>query len=521
MKKFTALILGILLTLCVAAFAACKPLPEDKPPNGDKPPDGWTAPSVIINQMYGRGFDRENLNNRASAGSHSFVELYNTGTTDVDLKGYSLHAGNNSDWNGLLELNGTIPAKHSFLVRVNHQPANSALSPNLIITDFDQAWPVNAFSSTRIGFDNKNLKVLLKYGTASLGEVTNPFNTDGTGRKVEGYVDMLAVSGNDSYPQGVNAFETSSTKRPAPTEFSGLYDTVFGQSRQKAARRKFFTDTNDSYDDVKIIDYRANRLSAAGLAAYRPRSLKDAVWTNIDDRVGHIGHLIINQIYGRGTQDEAAATHSFIELYNPTNSRITLTGWSLQSGEPGSAAWDVLELNLKTNNWIEPRHSALILIKNASALDSTSRLRFADSDADQIWEVCAVKNTPVILRTNGIKVALMKNTAQITVANPFASSALAQHYVDMIGITGNNNNTPLIDGRENDALGQSQGNSRQRAARRNGFADTDNNLDDIENIDYRLFWIDEEGEERGTHPFEFELFRPRNRAFGQWGNTIV
>ena len=40
-------------------------------------------------------------------------------------------------------------------------------------------------------------------------------------------------------------------------------------------------------------------------------------------------HLIINQIYGGGGKSDTPFTHSFIELYNPTDSTIDLSGYTL------------------------------------------------------------------------------------------------------------------------------------------------------------------------------------------------
>ena len=41
------------------------------------------------------------------------------------------------------------------------------------------------------------------------------------------------------------------------------------------------------------------------------------------------GHVIINEIYGAGGNNGAALNADFVELYNPTNSVIDLTGWGL------------------------------------------------------------------------------------------------------------------------------------------------------------------------------------------------
>ena len=40
-------------------------------------------------------------------------------------------------------------------------------------------------------------------------------------------------------------------------------------------------------------------------------------------------HIVINQIYGGGGKDDTPFTHSFIELYNPTDSEISLSDYRI------------------------------------------------------------------------------------------------------------------------------------------------------------------------------------------------
>lgn len=49
----------------------------------------------------------------------------------------------------------------------------------------------------------------------------------------------------------------------------------------------------------------------------------------------NIPHVMINQVYGGS--DDGAASHSFIELYNPCDEAVDLKGWELQyrSSEDG------------------------------------------------------------------------------------------------------------------------------------------------------------------------------------------
>lgn len=42
-----------------------------------------------------------------------------------------------------------------------------------------------------------------------------------------------------------------------------------------------------------------------------------------------VNHVIINQVYGGGN-NKGAGSHGFIELYNPTDSEVDLSTWSVQ-----------------------------------------------------------------------------------------------------------------------------------------------------------------------------------------------
>ena len=57
-------------------------------------------------------------------------------------------------------------------------------------------------------------------------------------------------------------------------------------------------------------------------------------------------HVVICQVYGGS--DNGVASHSFIELYNPTTEAIDLTGWSIQyrssSNGPHGDSWNMFPL---------------------------------------------------------------------------------------------------------------------------------------------------------------------------------
>ena len=198
---------------------------------------------LIINQIYALG----SKSNDGQAGSHSFVELYNPTAEAVALEGYSLQAcGAGTAW-AVLPLKGSIPAHGSFLV-VLTEVTNLSPAPRLLLdpAKADMQW-ANAV------FPNKGLKVALLQGTAALS-CANPFDTDGSGTKASGYVDMIGVAGNDS-GSSIDGCETA---------FRAL------QSKQLALRRSNYNDTDNNALDVVAIDYRT-----ANLKLYAPKSTAD------------------------------------------------------------------------------------------------------------------------------------------------------------------------------------------------------------------------------------------------------
>lgn len=174
--------------------------------------------------------------------------------------------------------------------------------------------------------------------------------------------------------------------------------------------------------------------------------------------------LMILQVYGVGTPggtNVPALSHSFIELYNPNDKTISLSGYSIQYSS-GESSWSKLAL---TGN-IPASSSYLIL---ANDYGEFGVKEFNNSDADILWTTQTIEN-------KGIKVCLVKSLDTITVVNPFASKIAG--YVDMIGAAGKDE---TIDGFETEFI---SGQSKQKAVRRISLEDTNNNNNDFALVDY-------------------------------------
>ncbi|MCL2798327.1 MAG: CotH kinase family protein [Firmicutes bacterium] len=230
--------------------------PGSEPPGPD--PKSIT---LIVNQAYGMGTEPDN----GQACSHSFVELYNYGEQSVSLAGLSVQVcGQGAVWQKL-NLSGTVPAKHSFLI-VLTQVSNSGGNVGLNITDYDMAWDAV--------LPNLGFKAVLLAGTSLLA-AANPFNHDGYGAAVSGYIDMIGVAGNTK-GRNIDGYEAD--------YLGGLSKSgpASGVSKQKAVRRINFADTDNNAIDCETIDYRLTEN-----LRFRPRSLADGAWEA--DGIGSAG----------------------------------------------------------------------------------------------------------------------------------------------------------------------------------------------------------------------------------------
>jgi len=217
----------------------------------------------IINQFYGANYSYDPATGatdntvRGTPVSHSFVELYNPSDKTIDLKGYSLqYADIRNNWKKL-NLAGVIPPHCSFLVRANPTLTKDKEGTEFLklsIAEYDQAWDT--------GFNSKGSKIVLLYETQLLDKgIKNPFNTDGMGTKVNGYIDMFGIGGND----------------PGINDVIDGYETnyVSEQSKQKAFRRIDFKDTDNNEADFYVIDYRRDYITEWA----KPRTVSYGPWT--------------------------------------------------------------------------------------------------------------------------------------------------------------------------------------------------------------------------------------------------
>ncbi|MCL2179899.1 MAG: lamin tail domain-containing protein [Treponema sp.] len=407
--------------------------------------------------------------------TRSFVELYNNTETDIDLETFSLQYGAiGTSWK-VINLTGAIPAKGSYLIR---GPLGTTHEDNrLFIENADQT--VDTFILSNNGF-----KIALMENQDVL-TVENPFAM--TGGTAADYVDMLGAYNSNA--SSVDAFEAAA--------FTSI-------SKQAAARRRSLNDTDNNLNDFERIDYKTSGINNTKLAQVKPRYSADGEWSPFPPPPPGTEMLMILQI---GAATDGNISHSFIELYNNTNSEIDLTGYSIQyaagfstnsgNGAPnGNATTDGVWQKIDLTGIIPPRCSFLILGTAGTMLNPALNLGSVVGDM-------AVSFT---INNRCYKVLLIKSTTILSdsIKNPFDTDGAGTKvagYIDMVGAI-NTNNTDNIQGFEGTRISNL---NKQTGQRRKNLADTDNNFNDFEQATYL-----------GASSENHERLRPKNLAYGSW-----
>ena len=276
---------------------------------------------LIILQAYG------NAGAGSPAGaSHSFVELYNISDEAINLNGISLYYANGTESTAVTEdepwkriaLSGTIPAKGSFLILgVEH----SILSSTRYIISGDYG----DINDNNLSLNRRGFKVAIIKSTEQL-TVQNPFDTDGNGTKVSGYIDMVGTANEYQVRDSIFGFETAPARNSA----------------SEAVRRRDLIDTDDNSED-----FVAARYASSGTGSFtnemlelrRPRNSSVGAWNPFAEPVisnpsgVDYSPLILSEISGE---------YKYVEIYNSGAVDIPLEGVRLQRNDGpanGGSEW--------------------------------------------------------------------------------------------------------------------------------------------------------------------------------------
>jgi len=490
MKKITIItIIAILLTCLFAAGCG-----DDNGGNSNN--GGGGGPSqyegkLLILQAYGSS-------ETAAGATHSFVELYNTTSSEIDLDGISLYYADGirgleitEDWEWeRISLKGKIPAGGSFLILGPNQGSTSARYK----IEEKHGKDYGDINDNSFILSNRSFKAAIIEGSAVLG-MQNPFNTDGEGKKVDGYIDMVGAANDPEHatnPDNIFGYET------APARCSA----------SEAVRRKNLTDTDDNSADFIAARYAkgSTGMSNEMLEVRYPRNSKAGKWDPFAEPAqppppppGTEMLMILQaNTYGNAnnTTDGSGFPRSLVELYNNTNEAIDLTADNYYLHIGDAADWTYA---IKLTGSIPARCSFLIVDNTMPEVtggngNMNATPRAPLPVADQSYNF--------IISNDGFKIALLRNQTTLSVANPFTEVGLSNDYIDMLGVGTASQNT---NGYETARFANQ---SRPRVPRRMTLDDTNNNSVDFGDVDYR-----------NTNPISNEVLLkvwPRNSAAGAW-----
>lgn len=205
------------------------------------------AKHIVINQICGAS--------KSSSTSSGFIELYNPTSEDVDLTGWSVQykssvdGGASDSWQKC-DLTGKIPAQSSYLIRGKELNADAEMQ----VKEGDVEWGISMYT--------KGMTVVLLSNQEQLEDNANPFDNGKKEPTVDGYVDMLAVNGNDSL---------DTQKAPA---YEGSTSDI--QSKKKGIRRVDFRDTDNNAEDGEEVNFSNTDEAFQQWAA--PKNSADGAW---------------------------------------------------------------------------------------------------------------------------------------------------------------------------------------------------------------------------------------------------
>jgi len=236
-------------------------LEPDKPTTAGNPSE--FAGSLLILQAAGTA---------GGAVGRTFIEIYNNTNADINLDGFSLQwAGGTSDWNVIRLTGQTIPANSSFLV-VGNQGSEPG---RLQIPDTDADMVVDFTLSNRAF----RVAIMESYNRLT---VPNPSDMDGIGIDLR---PLMPPAGTSSDGTIGNTAEGLVDLLGVVNERGDARDVIHGAevapafriSNQVAIRRGSLVDTDNNFNDFRMIDYRVwvvsnpYRLTDEQVDIFRPR----------------------------------------------------------------------------------------------------------------------------------------------------------------------------------------------------------------------------------------------------------
>ncbi|MGA7617679.1 MAG: DNA/RNA non-specific endonuclease [Thermoanaerobaculia bacterium] len=334
---------------------------------------------VVISQVYGGG------GNSGATYRNDFVELFNRGTSTVDLTGWSVQyaSSSGSSWQ-VTPLAGSIAPGHYYLVQEN---AGSGGSVNLPAPDATGGISMSASSgkvalaasASPLAGTCPSVVDFVGFGSANCfeGAAATPglSNTTAAFRNEDGCADTDDNTGDfstgspsprnsaspvhscgavvPSPPTGIGQADPNSVSPGAVTLLTvtvtagtlppstGITVAADLGSIGGVSSQPFYDD--GTHGDITAADgtysFAAHVASSTPLGATslpvqigdaEGRSSTTTIDFSVDSPTLAPGTVVISQIYGGGGNSGATLKNDFIELFNRSDSPVDLNGWSVQ-----------------------------------------------------------------------------------------------------------------------------------------------------------------------------------------------
>lgn len=329
--------------------------------------------SVVISQVYGGG------GNAGATLKNDFIELLNHTGAPIDLTGWSVqyNSATESDAWEVTPLSGIIQPGHYFLVQESagaggtvDLPTPDAIGTILVssgnakvalvssTTPLIGACPISPARIDLVGYGNANCfegsgaAPALSNTTAVLRGLSGCLDTDNNASDLSAGApnprnsssaptDCTALAGigsanpssllpGDSSTLSVQVFPAISPPSTGITVVADL--TTIGGSAAQA-----FSGAGNNFTFFATVALGTSpglKVLPVTITDAQSRTANASITLNIQAE-----HIVISQIYGGGGNNGAVLSHDYVELYNPSNTTFSITGWSIQYASATGTSW--------------------------------------------------------------------------------------------------------------------------------------------------------------------------------------
>jgi endonuclease G len=369
--------------------ATATPTPTPTPNPSPTPIPG----SVVISQVYGGG------GNTGATLKNDYVEIINHSATAVDLSNWSVQiaSAGQANWQKTNLTNFVLQPGQYYLVQqsqgaggTDNLPTPDAIGGGLVsstsgkvalvshqtlltgncpagggIVDFvgygtetcAEGSPAATLTNTTAAlrknngcFDSDNNAVDFASGAPSPRNSSSPTNS---------CTALFAIgSAQPSTVQMGNSTTLTVTVSPAQDPTSTGINVSADLSAIGGSATQAFTGVGNTFTFVATVpadNTSGPKSLPVTVTDAQARSAAATIFVTVQEP-----HVTISQIYGGGGNASATFTNDFVELFNPTDHTVDLTGWSLQYTSAAGDSWDFTSQPI--GGFIEPGQYYLIAL---------------------------------------------------------------------------------------------------------------------------------------------------------------